>query len=313
MTQNSTPATPALLTLAHSEEYFGHYRDFWWNADFLELMARRWGLAQYHSLLDVGCGQCHWSRLLLPYLQPHSHITALDRDPKWAQGNGALAGKFAEYGATVEFRHGDAQCLPFEDDCFDVVTCQTVLIHLADPLTGLKEMRRVTRPGGLVICSEPNNLADAAIVSAANVALSTADRVVEFRYRLLCETAKQAAGEGNSSLGDQLGWLFQKAGFTDIQSYLSDKAAPLLPPYRGNESLAMVNQIKDELSIQGRATWNEHVRRCLPFLRSPEDTDFIASYMAGQAARDAKIEALIANDAYWSGGATVMYLASAQK
>jgi ubiquinone/menaquinone biosynthesis C-methylase UbiE len=313
MTQNTTSVVPALPALAHSEEYFGHYRDFWWNTDFLELMGRRWGLAQYHSLLDVGCGQCHWSRLLLPYLQPHPHITALDRDPKWAKGNGTLAEKFAEYGATVEFRHGDAQWLPFEDDYFDVVTCQTVLIHLVDPLAALREMRRVTRPGGLVICSEPNNLAGTAIVSAANVALSTADRVAEFRYRLLCETAKQAAGEGNWSLGDQLGWLFQKAGFTDIQSYLSDKAAPLLPPYRGNESQAMVDQIKEELSIQGRATWNQHVRRWLPFLRSPENTDFMASHMAGQAARDAEVEALITNDTYWSGGATVMYLVSAQK
>jgi ubiquinone/menaquinone biosynthesis C-methylase UbiE len=313
MNQNSTPATSAMLSLAHSEEYFGHYRDFWWNADFLELMARRWRLSQYHSVLDVGCGQCHWSRLLLPHLQPHSHITALDQDPKWAQGNDTLVGKFAEYGATIEFRHGDAQCLPFNDDCFDVVTCQTVLIHVADPLSALKEMRRVTRPGGLVICSEPNNLVGAAIVSAANVGLPTADRVAEFRYRLLCETAKQAAGEGNSSLGDQLGWLFQKAGFADIQSYLSDKAAPLLPPYCGNEQLVMVDQIKEELSVQGRATWNEHVRRWLPFLQSREDTDFMISHLAGQAVRDAELDALVANNAYWSGGPTVMYLVSAQK
>jgi hypothetical protein len=29
---------------AHSAEYFGDTRDHWWNADFLQLMARRWKL-----------------------------------------------------------------------------------------------------------------------------------------------------------------------------------------------------------------------------------------------------------------------------
>jgi hypothetical protein len=46
--------------LGHSEEYFGPYRDFWWNRDFLELMARRWQLGRYQSLLDVGCGMPAW-------------------------------------------------------------------------------------------------------------------------------------------------------------------------------------------------------------------------------------------------------------
>ncbi len=52
----------------HSEEYFSEYRDHWWNKDFLELMARRWNLDSYSSLLDVGCGEFHWSRLLAPFL-----------------------------------------------------------------------------------------------------------------------------------------------------------------------------------------------------------------------------------------------------
>jgi hypothetical protein len=38
----------------HSAEYFGESRDFWWNQDFLELMAKRLQLAQVESVLDVG-------------------------------------------------------------------------------------------------------------------------------------------------------------------------------------------------------------------------------------------------------------------
>ncbi|MFZ4398162.1 MAG: hypothetical protein ACOYOU_21315, partial [Kiritimatiellia bacterium] len=37
----------------HSEEYFKEDRDFWWNHDFLELMARRLRLDECRSLLDA--------------------------------------------------------------------------------------------------------------------------------------------------------------------------------------------------------------------------------------------------------------------
>ena len=43
----------------HSEECFGDFRDFWYNRDFLELMAKRWELTSVKLLLYVGCGQCH--------------------------------------------------------------------------------------------------------------------------------------------------------------------------------------------------------------------------------------------------------------
>ena len=41
---------------SHSAEYFGDTRDFWWNADFLRLMARRLSFDRVGDVLDVGCG-----------------------------------------------------------------------------------------------------------------------------------------------------------------------------------------------------------------------------------------------------------------
>jgi hypothetical protein len=48
----------------HSAEQFGAQRDFWWNRDFLDRMAKRWRLGEASTLADIGCGCCHWSRLL---------------------------------------------------------------------------------------------------------------------------------------------------------------------------------------------------------------------------------------------------------
>src|SRR5580658_7543327 len=67
----------------HSAELFGEQRDFWWNRDFLDLMATRWRLNEAASLADIGCGLGHWSRLLYPYLRPSASLAGVDREPRW--------------------------------------------------------------------------------------------------------------------------------------------------------------------------------------------------------------------------------------
>jgi ubiquinone/menaquinone biosynthesis C-methylase UbiE len=51
---------------------------------------------------------------------------------------------------------GDAQKLAFADESFDlVVSCETIE-HLPDPWAALREMYRVTRPGGQLFLTTPN-------------------------------------------------------------------------------------------------------------------------------------------------------------
>lgn len=61
---------------------------------------------------------------------------------------------------TLPFTAGDGTKLPFGDDTFDAVTISFGLRNIVDPSAGLREMRRVTKPGGrLVACefSHPTN------------------------------------------------------------------------------------------------------------------------------------------------------------
>lgn len=51
---------------------------------------------------------------------------------------------------TVDTVVADAHDLPFENDTFDVAHAHQVLQHLVDPVQALRELARVTRPGGLV-------------------------------------------------------------------------------------------------------------------------------------------------------------------
>jgi len=57
----------------------------------------------------------------------------------------------------VVARLGSAEDLPFKDNYFDVVILAEVLEHLYDPADGLKEIRRVLRPGGVFVGSVPHS------------------------------------------------------------------------------------------------------------------------------------------------------------
>src|SRR5699024_3028631 len=54
----------------------------------------------------------------------------------------------------LQFIHGDAMQLPFEDESFDYVTIGFGLRNVANIEIALKEMYRVTKKGGQVVCLE---------------------------------------------------------------------------------------------------------------------------------------------------------------
>jgi 2-polyprenyl-3-methyl-5-hydroxy-6-metoxy-1,4-benzoquinol methylase len=51
------------------------------------------------------------------------------------------------------------QRLPFEDKSFDLVWCSEVIEHLQDPAFVMGELRRVARPGALLVLTTPNSYA----------------------------------------------------------------------------------------------------------------------------------------------------------
>lgn len=211
----------------HSAEYFGEARDFWWNGDFMALMAERWNLSQARRILDAGCGVGHWGRALAPFLSPDAEVTGVDREPEWVEKAAAIAK--AKGLSRFSYRQGDANALPFNDAHFDLVTCQTLLIHVPDPRATLKEFLRVLKPGGLLVLSEPNNLAGSLVRDSSNFDGDIGALTDAVRMQALCERGKAALGRGNNSVGDLLPGLLHETGLKGIQAYLSDKATLTLP------------------------------------------------------------------------------------
>jgi SAM-dependent methyltransferase len=53
----------------------------------------------------------------------------------------------------VDVRQASAEALPFPDDAFDIALAALVVHFMSDPVAGIAEMARVTRPGGFVAAS----------------------------------------------------------------------------------------------------------------------------------------------------------------
>ena len=224
----------------HSEEYFGDFRDYWYNQDFLELMAKRWELEKVRTLLDAGCGQCHWTRIVSQFLAEGTEVTAVDADPKWAKEDKRVKEFFAEREISFKIKQADVLELPFPDNSFDAVTCQTVLIHIENPIDALREMKRVLNPGGILCCAEPNNLVGSVIKDSITSEFDVDEIIEWFTFGLIKEKGKTNLGNGDNSVGDLLTQVFSQLELKDIKAHLSDKANVIIPPYKSNEIKAML-------------------------------------------------------------------------
>ncbi len=131
-----------------------------------DAVARRYDLT--NDVLSLGQDR-RWRHQVVAAVDPQPGELVLDL----AAGTGTSSQPFRDLGATVvpcdfsvgmlqvgkqhrphlPFTAGDATRLPFADDTFDAVTISFGLRNVVDPDAGLREMARVTRPGGrLVVC-----------------------------------------------------------------------------------------------------------------------------------------------------------------
>lgn len=97
------------------------------------------------AMLDVGCGPATITCDLATRVGSVVGIEPGEEILKTAEATKV------EWGAdNVQFQTGDVYALAFEDDSFDVAHAHQVLQHLTDPVQAIREMVRVTKPGGIV-------------------------------------------------------------------------------------------------------------------------------------------------------------------
>jgi SAM-dependent methyltransferase len=143
------------------------------------------------KVLDCGCGPGAISVGLAEAVGPAGHVTGIDF------GESQIEVAKTRTKPNLTFRVASVYELPFEDGAFDLVFSHALFEHLADPVRGVAEIRRVLRPDGVAGLCSPD---------WGGFIFSPTDDQVETaitRYRML-----QEKNGGQTRAGRQLGsWL----------------------------------------------------------------------------------------------------------
>jgi SAM-dependent methyltransferase len=145
--------------VAETQAFFGCRAATWdtkfgddlpaYRAAVAEAGLRRGGVA-----IDVGCGTGRALPPLRAAVGPDGAVIAVDLTPEMLAAARARSGP-----ARAALILADARALPFADASADAIFAAGLVHHLPDPVSGLRELARVTRPGGLLVLFHPSGRA----------------------------------------------------------------------------------------------------------------------------------------------------------
>jgi SAM-dependent methyltransferase len=155
-------------------------------------------------VLDVGCGPGTITLGLAQLVAP-GEVIGIDIQTSLIERAASLAKARGQ--TNLRFEHADLYALPFADRCFDAAFGNGVLMHLAEPMRALAQLRRVLRPGGVIGVRDPDF---GAVLYAPMTPLL--QRWLELRVRV-----RQYNG-GDPFLGRHHRRLLLDAGFVDVSA-----------------------------------------------------------------------------------------------
>jgi SAM-dependent methyltransferase len=155
------------------------------------------GLRPGQRVLDVGCGPGALTEVLVERLGTERVAAADPSEPFVEHARSRLPG--------VDVRLAAAEDLPFPDAIFDAALAQLVVHFMADPVAGLREMGRVTRPGGVIAACVWDHAGGGGPLATFWTAVRDLDGEAED------ESGLAGVREGH------LGELARAAGLTDVE------------------------------------------------------------------------------------------------
>ena len=193
------------------------------------------GIHEGQHVLDVAGGPGEPSLTIAGIVGPEGSVTCTDAVPEMVQTARTEAER---RGVTnVQFRECRAESLPFSDNSFDVAVSRLGVMLFADPLAGIREMLRVTKPGGRVAFAVWHK-------SELNPFCYRVSDVIE-RYIESPAVDPDAPGAFRFAETGKLAALVSTAGATDVEerAFKFNMAAPIAPP----EFWAMRSKMSDTL------------------------------------------------------------------
>ena len=159
------------------------------------------GLREGMRAVDFGCGVGAVSRMLAEIVGPSGSVVGVDVDQaqlkeaaNWCAGGGLR---------NCSFIAASAESTGLPRNSFDLVYCRFLLLHLPDPVTCLREMREILKPGGVLVVE------DGDLRSAGSIPASAQDEFARLFSRF------EALRGLNYSIANDLYHMVRDAGFAD--------------------------------------------------------------------------------------------------
>jgi ubiquinone/menaquinone biosynthesis C-methylase UbiE len=212
--------------------------------------------------LDAGCGIGSHTLLLTEAVAPGGHVTGLDQSPQLLNQARETAER-SGLSERVSFREGDVNKLPFEHDTFDWVWSVDCAGYApGEPVTLLKELARVVKPGGTV-----------AILAWSSQQLLPGYPLLEARLNATSSGIAPftKGSRPQSHFLRALGW-FREAGLEEptAQTFAGDAYAPLSDDVRSALISLLEMRWGEPRSELSPEEWEEYQR-----LSNPQSPDFI--------------------------------------
>ncbi|MCG3418843.1 demethylmenaquinone methyltransferase [Oceanobacillus sp. M65] len=193
-----------------------------WRKDVM----RRMNMAEGSQVLDVCSGTGDWAISSAAIVGPSGKVIGLD----FSENMLSIAKEKKEdlQLTQLELLHGNAMELPFEDNSFDYVTIGFGLRNVPDYVTVLKEMYRVVKPGGKVVCLETSQ---PSLVGFRQLYYLYFRFIMPLLGRMMAKSYKEYAWLHESAKDfpdkEKLEQLFHQAGFSrvEVKSYTGGVAA----------------------------------------------------------------------------------------
>lgn len=167
-------------------------------------------------VLDVACGTGVIARLAAEQVGPGGTVVGVDVAPDMIEVASTIP---VPAKVTIEWREGDAQSLPLQDDSFDLVLCQMGLMFVGDKPAALSEIRRVLTPGGRLALNTPGTIQPPMEILDEGLARHISPDLAGF--------VRAVFSLNDPSVIDH---LLHEAGFRDVHTEVTTTTVQLPPP-----------------------------------------------------------------------------------
>lgn len=203
--------------------------------DWIKNALHRYSLINRGRALEVGPG----SGIYLPVLAHLFHeVIAMDLEPVFLEHAKTFTGTYPN----IHLILGSITKADFLDNHFDLILCTEVIEHIANSFAAFKEMYRLLKPGGILVCSTPQRYSTLELMGK----IAFKPGIINL-IRLIYREPILETGHINLMTEKQLWDQMESAGFQIREYFKSGLYLPLIAEFMGSFGLRLEQWLESKL------------------------------------------------------------------